>query len=58
MAKVQSSYTIELNEEEAFAFKKLLGNMTDKQFSEHGITGDDRKMMSHVWDSLPYKDDD
>ena len=58
MAKVKASYTIELNQEEALAFKKLLGSMTDDQFSAHGITGDDRRMMSDVWNSLPYGDEE
>lgn len=58
MAEVEESYTIKLNLEEAETFKKFLGCMNNKQFAEFGITGDNRKMMTKIWDSLPYEDDE
>ena len=57
MATVKAKYIIELNEEEALVFKRLLGRMTDNQFSEHGITGNSRNLMNEVWCSLPDEDD-
>jgi hypothetical protein len=57
MAEVEISYTIKLSKEEALAFKKLLGSMNDKQFSEHGISGENRQMMSDIWNSLPFEED-
>ena len=57
MANVEESYTIELNKEEAIAFKRLLGSMTDDQFSVHGIIGDNRRMMSDIWECLPFEDE-
>ena len=58
MAKVIDSYTIELSRGEALAFKKLLGSMTDEQFSSHGVSGEDRELMSDVWNSLPFEDEE
>jgi len=57
MATVKAKYIIELNEEEALVLKKLLGGMTDNQFSEHGITGNSRNLMNKLWRSLPDEDE-
>ncbi len=54
MAKLRTTYTIDLNEAEAAALKKLLGSMNDKQLAEHGIEGDDRQRIGELWDLLPF----
>ena len=58
MPEIRITYTIDLNEDEAAALKKLLGNMNDKQFAEFGIKGNDRQSMSDIWNLLPYDDDE
>ncbi|WP_299073267.1 hypothetical protein [uncultured Paraglaciecola sp.] len=58
MSKIRITYTIDLNENEASALKRLLGSMNDKQFAEFGIKGDDRQAMSDIWNLLPYDDDE
>lgn len=58
MPELKITYHIDLDEAEAFALKKLLGNMNDQQFSELGIKGEDRQRMSEIYDLLPYDEQD
>jgi hypothetical protein len=51
--KLETTYTIHLNEKEAKALKTLLGNMSDPEFAKAGIKGEDRATMSEIWQALP-----
>ena len=54
--KLEINYTIHLNEKEAKALKTLLGNMSDPEFAKAGIRGEDRKIVSEIWQAIPYED--
>jgi len=54
--KLEINYTIHLNEKEAKALKTLLGNMSDPEFAKAGIRDEDRKIMSEIWQAIPYDD--
>tara|TARA_R110000850_G_scaffold238326_1_gene362990 strand:- start:376 stop:552 length:177 start_codon:yes stop_codon:yes gene_type:complete len=58
MVKLKKTYSLELNEDEAKALKRLLGNMTDPQFKEFGIEGERRMIIQEIWDCLPFDDED
>ena len=52
------TYTLTLNEKEAGVLKTLLGSISDRQFEEFGIIGDDREMIRELWESLQHDDDE
>ena len=58
MPKLMTTYTLELNEKEAAALKKLLGGMNDPEFAKAGISGEDRYYMSEIYNLLPHDEDD
>jgi hypothetical protein len=58
MVKLKKTYSLELNEKEAMALKILLGNMTDPQFKEFGIEGENRMIIQEIWNCLPYDEND
>jgi len=53
MATMKAEYLLKLDEEDAAALKMVLGNMDDDEFSKLGVSGDDRKRMSVIYDLLP-----
>ncbi len=55
---LETTCTITLDETEAKALKTLLGNMSDPQFAEAGVKGNDRATMREIWNALPYGDDE
>jgi hypothetical protein len=55
---LETTYTLTLKEHEAHALKKLLGSMNDQEFSNFGISGDDRETMGEIYDAIPYIDDE
>jgi hypothetical protein len=58
MVKLKKTYSLELNEKEAMALQTLLGNMTDPQFKEFGIEGENRMIIQEIWNCLPYDEED
>lgn len=54
--RVQTNYTLHLNEKEAKALKRLLGSMTDPEFAKAGISGERREIMREIWENLPSDD--
>ena len=54
---IERKLIITLTEQEASALKKVLGGLSDPEFSKLGVSGDDRKSMSELYDLLPYGDD-
>ena len=51
-------FTLTLNQWEARALKQLVGNMTDDEFEKAGIKGQDRQLMSDIFDFIPYHEDE
>ena len=58
MVKLKKTYSLELDEKEARALKILLGNMTDPQFKDFGIEGENRMIIQEIWNCLPYDEED
>lgn len=58
MANIETYFTLELNTEEAFALKKILGSMTDTEFAAKGIRGERRELIREIWCLLPDEDDE
>ena len=57
MAKIITTYTIELNKTEALALKQILGSMNDKEFAAKGVEFENRELIRDIWDLLPDKDE-
>jgi len=55
MAKINRTTNLTLNEEEVEALKKLLGNITDILKKEAGLSSDQCRITSEIWDLLPYE---
>jgi len=56
--RLKTTYTIHLDVNEAAALKTLLGSMNDEEFSRVGIKGEDREVMSNLYDLIPHSDED
>lgn len=56
--KLEITYTLTLNEKKAKALKTLLGNMSDPEFAEAGITGDDREILRDMYYAIPRKENE
>tara|TARA_R110000772_G_scaffold258707_3_gene376041 strand:+ start:763 stop:936 length:174 start_codon:yes stop_codon:yes gene_type:complete len=56
--KTETTYTIHMNESEAQALKRLLGNMSDPEFNKAGIAGVDRQTMREIYESIPNLEED
>ena len=57
MAKIITTYTIELNKTEALALKQILGSMNDKEIAAKGVEFENRELIRDIWDLLPDKDE-
>ncbi len=57
--KIEIKYTLTLTEVEASALNKVLGNLTDIQFSEIcKVEGEERELIRDIWNALPNCDPD
>jgi hypothetical protein len=56
--KLEINYALYLTESEGKALKTLLGNMSDSDFANAGIKGNDRETMSEIWRSIPCDDEE
>ena len=54
MATINTEFILRLDEEDVTVLKKVLGGMTDNEFSKLGVIEEDRKRMSAIWRLLPY----
>jgi hypothetical protein len=48
------SYNITLTEKELLAIHKTLGGLNDLEFKQIGICGDDRELLSEVYNELVF----
>jgi len=58
MPKMKTTYHLELSLDESLALKQLLGSLTDPQFENFGIEGEDRRMLGDIYNILPDKDEE
>ena len=56
--EIETLTILKLNQQEAAALKKLLGEHSHDSKLKMGLTSDEATMVSEIWDALPHPEEE